>query len=128
MTNPTRQISYLFVSGICIITHNIVIIIADAAGFSLVEAVLTSFVIVVLLGYMLHSWITFREPLSGSSLQRYALAMSVNVVASFAVIWAWKNAFGLPMAVAAPLASASMLGANYLLSRWAIVIRTKFAE
>jgi putative flippase GtrA len=90
-------------------------------GCVLSIAFLISFCFVGLLGYTLHSKISFCAPMSWAGLQRYLLAMSLNVPTAFGVTWLCKDFFVLPMAAAAPLASTFMLIFNFLLSRWAIV-------
>ena len=112
-------LAYGFVAGTCLALHNAAMIGVDwaargrlsalgvtAAGFAL------SFVVVSVVGYLLHSWLTFREALSLSRYGRYALAMGVT--------WALRGPAGMPMDYASPLASSLMIVANFLLSRWAI--------
>jgi putative flippase GtrA len=125
-------LAYGFVAGVCLGLHNGVMIGVDwgmregfgrgdfspaaiiAVGFAV------SFVIVSLVGYGLHSRLTFRESLSLARYGRYALAMSTNTPLAMGVTWALRGPVGLRMDMAAPLASCLMIGANFLLSRWAI--------
>jgi len=135
-------LAYGFVAGVCLGLHNGVMIGVDwamrgglgrggfghegfghgafsplaitALGFA------ASFIIVSLVGYGLHSRLTFRESLSLARYGRYALAMSTNTPLALGVTWALRGPVGLRMEVAAPLASCLMIGANFLLSRWAI--------
>ncbi len=125
MTRYLDRVCYLAVAATCFVTHNVVLILADSAGYSLPTAMLSSFVIVALLGYVMHSLITFREPLSWPGLQRYVSAMSLTVAAAFAMTWFFKTGLRLPMRAAAPAASVMMLAINFLLSRWAIVAPAK---
>ena len=123
VTGHKSLIGYALVAGACLVTHNIVLIVTDAAGLPLIFCMLTSFVIVALLGYAMHSLVSFRRPLSLQGLQRYVSAMSAGAAIAFLITWICKDGIGLPMAAAAPLASALMLVVNFLLSRWAIVSR-----
>jgi len=120
-------LAYGFVAGSCLALHNAVLIGTDwamkgrfsalaitALGFAV------SFVVVSALGYLLHSWLTFREALSLARYGRYALAMSTNTPLAMGVTWGLRGPMSLPMDYAAPLASCLMVGANFLLSRWAI--------
>ena len=120
-------LAYGVVAGTCLALHNAAMIGVDwaargrlsalgvtAAGFAL------SFVVVSVVGYLLHSWLTFREALSLSRYGRYALAMSTNTPLAMGATWALRGPAGLPMDYAAPLASSLMIVANFLLSRWAI--------
>ncbi len=123
-----HHFSYLAVATTCLITHNVVMIGTDAAGFPLVMAVLSSYLAVILLGYFLHSQFTFSEVLSWTGFSRYALAMSFNIPVSFTVVWILKSALGLPMWIASPVATVCTLSINYFISRWAIVTLKHVSE
>lgn len=112
---------YLLVSGICLLLHNVVMIAAIHGGAPLVIAVGLSFCIVVVTGYVLHSLLSFRQPLSLARFWRYAAAMSLNMPLALVTIWLWKDIAGCPVVVAVPLATLTMLAANSLFSYWAIV-------
>ena len=120
-------LAYGFVAGTCLALHNAAMIGVDwaargrlsalgvtAAGFAV------SFVVVSVVGYFLHSWLTFRESVSLARYGRYALAMSTNTPLAMGMTWALRGPAGMPMDYAAPLASSLMVVANFLLSRWAI--------
>jgi len=128
MKKMSRPIWYAAVSLLCLATHNVIMIATDAIGFSLLASTLSSFVIVVIVGYLAHSILTFGETLRWSGLQRYAIAMSLNIPGAFIMTWIWKVGCGFPMLIAAPLASATMVAINFLLSRWAIVRPAKTVE
>lgn len=112
--------AYVAVAGACILLHNAVIIAADALGSPLWLAVLLSFAIVAAAGYLLHSRFTFRRPLGMIAFARYGLAMSFNIPLAFVTTWLWHEQAGLPMPLAAPLASLCMLAANFALGSWAL--------
>lgn len=121
-------LAYGLVAGTCLLLHNGLMIGTDwalvgqfGAGVVTLAGFVLSFVLVSVVGYGLHSWLTFREPLSLGRYGRYALAMSSNTPLAMALTWGLRGPVGLPMAWAAPLASCVMLGANFLLSRWAIL-------
>ena len=116
-------ITYLLVCAACLITHNLVIVGGDALGLPLPMCVAASFVIVVLLGYALHSRFTFHVRAGWDGLARYTLAMLPNLPLSLALIWFFSRWIGLPMPVAAPIATIAMLVLNFFLSRWAIAGR-----
>jgi putative flippase GtrA len=112
--------AYAVVAGVCLVLHNLVLIGGDLLAAPLWLTVLASFAIVATAGYALHGAFTFRQPLSPLGLGRYALAMSANVPLAYVTTWLWRDVGGLPMPLAAPLASASMIAINFVLSRWAI--------
>ncbi len=123
-------LAYGFVAGTCLALHNAVMIGVDWAAHGRLSALgvsalgfALSFVVVSVVGYGLHSRLTFREALSLRRYGRYALAMSTNTPLALGVTWALRGPAGLPMVWAAPLASCLMTGANFLLSRWAIASR-----
>ena len=113
-------IVYGGVAALCLALHNAVLIVADHTGLPLLAGVMISFVLVSAMGYVLHSLLTFRQPMSPLRFGRYALAMVGNIPLAFAATWLWRDAVGLPMVVAAPLASVMMLAVNFIASRWAI--------
>lgn len=111
---------YVAVSGICLLLHNATMIIAVGAGCPLAIAVLASFCIVAASGYVLHSRLSFHQPLALSRFARYALAMSANIPLAFVLTWFWRTPMGQPIEIASPAATLCMLAANFMLSRWAI--------
>lgn len=120
-------LAYGFVAGTCLVLHNALMIGTDRAlrghaGALVITATgfAISFVVVSLAGYWLHSRLTFREALSLKRYGRYALAMSTNTPLAMGVTWGLRGPLAMPMDYAAPLASCLMIGANFLLSRWAI--------
>ena len=112
---------YGFVAAVSLVLHNVIIIVGDAAGLPLISSVLISFCVVVVVGYLLHSRLTFCAPVAWSGFQRYALAMAINIPLSFTMIWLWHVAAGLPMIWASPIATLFMMVVNFQLSRWAII-------
>ena len=117
---PQAIVTYLGVSGICLLLNNAVLILADAAGFMLLVSVVLSYSVVVVTGYLLHSRVTFRQPLGTMAFTRYSLAMAANIPLLFTATWLWRNFVGLPMSEAAPLATGCMVIVNFALGRWAI--------
>lgn len=114
---------YAAVSGTCLLLHNVCMIVADHYGCTLTMAIGISYTIVVIIGYLLHSLFTFRRAIGWREFGRYALAMATNVPFAWATTWFWHDPIRLPMLYAAPLASASMVAVNFLLSQWAIAGR-----
>lgn len=117
---------YIFVSGVCLLLNNVILIFADAIGCALLVSVLLSYCVVVVTGYLLHSFISFRQPLSIRAFGRYAFAMAINIPLLFGIVWVWRNAVGLPMSLSAPAATACMFFINFLLCRWAVSAKQGF--
>ena len=114
-------VAYAFVSGLCLLTSNVVLIAGDWAKLPLSISIGLSYAIVVIIGYLLHSMVSFRRPLVLAAFGRYALAMSLNIPLAFGAVWLWRNAVALPMVWAAPLATVCATGINFVLSRWAVL-------
>jgi putative flippase GtrA len=112
--------AYCVVSGICLLLNNAILIAADLTGCTLFMSVLLSYAVVVVTGYLLHSLISFRQPFGVAAFGRYAFAMAANLPMMFVIIWVGRNLLGLPMSMAAPLATGCMVLTNYLLSHWAV--------
>lgn len=112
--------AYLCVSGTCFLGHNAIMIVAERFYAALWLAVMLSFVITVIIGYILHSAFTFKQPLSLSAFGRYTLGMLLNIPLAYVTTWFWYHWLEFPMPAAAPLASLCMIALNFLLSRWAI--------
>lgn len=112
--------AYIIVAGICLLLHNIVMVVADNRGVPLWLAVLISFGLVASTGYTLHGLFTFRQRLALSAFARYAIAMAANLPLAFATTWIWHDLLGLAMILAAPIATVCMVVFNFFLSRWAI--------
>ena len=113
-------LAYGLVSATCLVCHNAVLILGDRVGLPLWAGVALSFALVAAVGYVLHSRVTFRERLGLVRFLRYALAMSANLPLAFVLTWLGRAVAGLPMTLAAPLASAAMVAVNFVLSHWAI--------
>lgn len=114
---------YGAVSILCLCLHNIVVIGGDRIGWPYPASILVSFCLSAATGYLLHSRLTFGEPLGACRFVRYATAMSLNIPLALAALWLWHDLFGLAMIWASPIATLCMIAVNFLLSRWAIVPR-----
>lgn len=95
-------------------------IVGDQIGWTLATNILASFISVALIGYILHSKLTFQENVSLPRFLRYAFAMSVNIPLAFLITLFWRDFAGLEMIFASPIATVCMVVINYFLSHWAI--------
>lgn len=109
---------YTLVSGACLLLNNAILIAMDRAGSSLPAAVSLSFVIVVVVSYVLHSRFTFGAALRLTSFAQYAIAMAANIPLTFAMLWFWGRFVGLRVEFAAPIATGCMASLNYVLCRF----------
>ena len=112
--------AYGFVSAACVIL-NIVILIGGAfLGVHYVLSTLVSYVLCVLLGYVLHTRFSFQSTFTPASFAKYAAAMSVNIPSAVLAVWLLHDALRLPMFAAAPASTALLAALNYTLNCWAI--------
>ena len=116
-------IFYSFVSALCLLLHNAILIIGNFFQINLIILIIFSFFVVTTFAYALHSILTFRHHFNTYSYCRYMLSMSINIPLAFATTWFWHEAIGLSMIWSAPLASVCMIFVNFLIGRWAIVGR-----
>ena len=111
---------YALVSGVCLLLNNAILILMDRAGAPLPGSIALSFATCVIVGYMLHARVSFRRPLEIAAFARYLVAMSANIPLAFATLWLWRDLAGLPIELAAPLASGSGVLVNFALCRFAV--------
>lgn len=111
-----------FVVGlICAVVHNAIMIGGDYAGLHYAISLLISFLIVVVIGYRLHSGWTFRSAeRSRASFTRYVVIASANLPSSLAGMFVFVNLIGLSVPVASPIVTVLLFGMNFMGNRWAL--------
>lgn len=119
MRHP-KKILFSFISALCMLTHNAIMICLDQLHIALAFCLIVSFIIVTIIGYLGHSTIVFREQLSIKKFLKYISGMLGGIVISVPIIYFWKCGISLPMWIAAPIASICTLMINFFLVRWAI--------
>ncbi len=112
---------YLFVGFTCAALHNAILIGLDRFAVHYAVSSAVSFVVVVIVGYLLHSGVTFRAPRNISAFARYAVAMAANYPLIVALLFLMVTVGSLPVPIAAPAGTVALFGWNYVSSRWAIV-------
>lgn len=105
----------------CAALHNAILIGLDRFAVHYAVSSAVSFVIVVMVGYLLHTAFTFRAPRNISAFARYAVAMAANYPLIVALLFLMVTFGGLPVPIAAPAGTLILFGWNYISSRWAIV-------
>ena len=111
---------YALVAGVCLIINNAILIAIDWTGAPLASSIGASFVVCAVVGYVLHSRVSFRRNLEVGAFARYVVAMSANVPLTFAALWLWRDFAALRIEIAAPLASISTTLVNFVLCRFAV--------
>ncbi|MEG3144903.1 GtrA family protein [Sphingomonas sp. RT2P30] len=112
---------YAVVTGSCLVMHNAIMIAADRAGLTLLQAAVTSFCIMVVTGYLLLCAFVFRGTRSWRGFARYTAAMAANFPISTGLAWLFLVPLHQPMVIAAPAATLIMVVVNYVASHWAIL-------
>jgi len=115
------KVRFLLVSGVCALTHNAIMIGGDRLGLHYALSSLVSYAVVVVVGFCLHVGFTYQETASLRSFLRYALAMAANYPLSLALMFVQCDLIGLPVAIAAPVATVLLLAWNFGATRWAVV-------
>lgn len=117
----SQGLRYLSVGATCAIVHNAVMIGGDLIGWHYVLSATVSYVIVVMLGYVLHTRFTFRARGSAAGFVKYAIPMAGNFPASIALMFVLCDLIGLAVPIAAPVATVLLFVANFAAARWAIL-------
>jgi len=120
-----RPVRYVLVGALCAGVHNLIVIGAHYFGVHYVVSTLISYVVVVLLGYGLHTFFTFSRSLSFGAFARYAAAMVMNYPLSVLTMFLLVDIAKLSYPLASPLSTLMLMGWNYFASRWAISARTR---
>jgi putative flippase GtrA len=110
----------------CALVHNAIMIAGDWIGLHYAVSLVFSFVIVVVMGYRLHSGWTFTAAVrSRSSFRRYAVVASANYPISLAGMFVFVDLVGLSVPVASPVLTVLLFGLNFLGNRWALKARAE---
>ena len=115
--NLRRLRDYTLVSGFCFLLNNLILIGMDRAAAPLPLAIAASFLVCVIVGFVLHGRFSFHQPLESAAFARYVGAMSLNVPLAFASLWLCRHL--LRMEFAAPLATTATTLVNFTLCRFA---------
>jgi putative flippase GtrA len=114
---------YGFVAGLCAALNILILICGDYIGFDYAFSAVVSFTACVCVGYALHCRWTFGSEPSFDGVGRYTIAMLLNLPASVFSLWILLGLAELPMTIAAPVSTVSLTVINFVLSRWAILIK-----
>jgi putative flippase GtrA len=120
LARPRR---YATIGVACAVMNNILLIAGDLMGLHYMISTILGFLIVTPAAYLLHSAYTFGEPRSWAALWRFSAGVAFAVPIFFLVMALLCSGLGLPVIVAAPLATLFMFVWNYVSARWAIVAR-----
>jgi putative flippase GtrA len=111
------------VGAICAVANNAVMILGNLAGVHYVPMTVLSFVLVTPLGYLLHSRFTFRQRRSLRGFGGFASGVATGFPISLLSMAILCTGFGLPVVLAAPIATILLFLWNYASAHWAILGR-----
>ncbi|WP_426169857.1 GtrA family protein [Sandarakinorhabdus sp. DWP1-3-1] len=115
-----RTACYTVIGAACAIMQNVVMIAGAALGAHYMPLAVLAFAIVTPLGYLLHARYTFVAPLSWRDFMRFASGIAAGFPLYFIVMATLCSGVGLPVVVAAPVATIVLYVWNYLSAHWAI--------
>lgn len=118
-----RTARYTIVGAICAATHNAVMVLGDLAGGHYVPMTVLSFWIVTPPGYLLHARFTFREQFSLRGFLRFTSGIAAGFPLSLLSMTTLCTGLGLPVVIAAPIATVTLFLWNYVSAHWAILDR-----
>jgi putative flippase GtrA len=111
----------LIVGLTCALAHNAIMIAGDWVGLHYALSLVVSFLIVVVLGYRLHSGWTFRQTVrTRGSFGRYALIASANYPASLAGMFVFVDLLNFSVPLASPIVTVLLFALNFAGNRWAL--------
>lgn len=121
-----RPARYVVVGAVCATVHNLIMILGDMAGLHYLPMNFVSFATVTPLGYWLHSDFTFAEKLSLRAFLRFATGVAAGFPISLLTMAVLCTGFGVPVIIAAPVATIVLFVWNYASAHWAILGRMLF--
>lgn len=120
-----RPARYVVVGAICAAMHNFIMIGGDWLGAHYLPMSFVSFALVTPVGYWLHSDFTFGGKLSFRNFLRFAAGVAAGFPLSLLVMAILCTGLGLPVIIAAPVATAVLFVWNYASAHWAILGRLR---
>ncbi len=101
-------------------------ILGEWAGFDYVSSSFLSLLVVIPAGYLLHAGFTFGSGRSWSAFLRFAVSILAGFPISLLTVALLSSGAGLPMVIAAPVATLVLFVWNYATAHWAILGRLGF--
>lgn len=114
---------YTLVSVFCALLHNAILIAMDATGFGILACQAASAAVLLPVGFVLQSRVTFGSDRSWRGFARYSAALITNFPVALLALWISRDLSGLPMWIAAPFSSLVLYCWNFVTSTWALAPR-----
>lgn len=122
-----RSRRYVAVAVACALLHNGIMIGLDRLGVHYVLCQTASAAVLLPVGYLLQSHLTFDVERSWRDFARYSAALTTNYPVAIAVLWLLCDVLALSMVWASPISMAVLFVWNYLTSAWAFRRRQELA-
>ena len=119
---------YTLIGLICALSNYAIMLTVDAAGGHYLLAIFVGFLIVIPLGFILHSRFTFAEPLRWKAFIRFAAGATSAYPLALAVMVLLCSGFRLSVAIATPITTAVLFLWNFAAAHWAILPRFSFRD
>jgi putative flippase GtrA len=116
-----RLSRFVLIGGLCALLSNVLVITFTHFGFGYLVASCLAFGPVLLVGYLLHTSVTFETSASPLLFARYALAMAANFPLWIAALYLFCDVLNVPVAIAAPTTTALIFLWNYTSTKWALL-------
>ena len=110
---------HLVIGAFCALLSNTLIIGLVWRGFGYVSASFIAFIPVLLAGYFLHGYFTYRAKPRLSSFALYVASILGNYPLWFAALYLLMDIEGLPIELAAPMTTFLLFVWSYISAGWA---------
>src|SRR5436305_1448481 len=111
-----RTSRYAQVGLLCAVINNAIVISLDQLGYHFAVGVIVGFIVVMVVGYMLHSSYTFGVRASSSGWLRFVTANLTGFPLSMGAMYVLCDVLGFSASLAMPIATVLLLFWNYLLA------------
>ncbi|MGH6844114.1 MAG: GtrA family protein [Methylocella sp.] len=115
------SVRYIGVGVACAVLNNIFLIAAVALGFDYLSGSLVVCVPMLIIGFALHTSVTFDTPPTTIAFVRYSVAMLATYPIWIVSLFLLCNVARLPIIVASLIATVFLFLCNYVFTHWAIL-------
>jgi putative flippase GtrA len=120
-TLAERTWRYTLIGLVCALLNYAIMLAVDAAGGHYLVGTVIAFVVVTPVGYLLHSWFTFAEPLSAKPFIRFVAGVASAYPVATGLMIIFCSGLHLSVAVATPVVTGVMFAWNFAAAHWSIL-------
>jgi putative flippase GtrA len=118
-TGP-RFVRYSGVGAICAVLNNVFLIVIVGMGFGYLPGLMILCLPMLIIGFALHTILTFEVKPTAWAFLRYSLAMLANYPMWIASLFMLCDVLKVPIFIASPAGTLFVFFWNYLSTHWAI--------